>query len=119
MFALALARTLAVFQLEQDRSLEEAERRAIVARTRERLGRELSDRVAHYLYAVGLLLAEGSKGAGADGPVLRALAELDLSLEELRGFMLDGEATAQADPATGGATDRVGRPAGRSPVLSA
>ena len=46
------------------------------------------------------------------------LAELDASIEELRRFMLEGEATAQADVATGGASDRVGRPAGRLPVRS-
>jgi hypothetical protein len=44
-FPLALARALAVFQLEQDRLLEAADHRAIVARAHERLAHELSDSV--------------------------------------------------------------------------
>jgi signal transduction histidine kinase len=87
LFAVALARTLGVFQLEQDRKLEEAEHRAIVAQTRERIGRELSDRVAQHLYAVGLLLGDVASQTTADDPIHRALGELDVSLDELRRFM--------------------------------
>ena len=97
LFALGLARTLAVFQLEQDRTLEEAEREGIVARARERLGRELSDRVAQHLYAVGLLLGEAASRSGPDDPIHQALTELDASIDELRRFMQEGEAEARAE----------------------
>ncbi len=99
LFALGLARTLAVFQLEQDRALEAAERQAIVAQTRQRLGRELSDRVAQHHYAVGLLLGDAVGHTPADAPLRRALTELDVSLDELRRFMQDGEAEARHGPA--------------------
>jgi signal transduction histidine kinase len=98
-FALGLARTLAVFQLEQDRALEAAEHQAIVAQTRDRLGRELSDRVAQHLYAVGLLLGEAASKAPAEDPLHHAIAELDVTLGELRQFMQDGESAAGVQPA--------------------
>ncbi len=91
LFALSLARTLAVFQLEQDRSLEEAEHRVIAAQARERLGRELSDNVVQHLYAVGLLLEEVASREPADHQVHRGLAELDTSMSTLQHFIQDGE----------------------------
>src|SRR5581483_6812699 len=42
LFALGMARTLAVFQLEQDRLVEEAERWAMAVQARERLSHALS-----------------------------------------------------------------------------
>jgi signal transduction histidine kinase len=103
LFAVALARTLGVFQLEQDRTLEEAEHRAIVAQTRERIGRELSDRVAQHLYAVGLLLGPVAAQADADDAIHRALGELDVSLGGLRRFMQDSEADSRGQRAARGA----------------
>ena len=121
LFALGLARTLAVFQLEQDRALEEAEHQAVVAQTRARLGRELSDSLAQRLYAVGLLLGEAASRSAPDDPIHRALAELDASIDELRGFMQAGEAEVRADPATGSVAPPSSEPAvptGRRDSLS-
>lgn len=88
MFALALARTLAVFQLEQDRLLEEAERRAIIALARERLAHELSDSVIQRLYAVGLLLTGLASQLPPGDPIHPALRELDGSIAALRSAIL-------------------------------
>ena len=94
LFALTLSRTLAVFQLEQDRLVEEAERRAIAAQARERLGHVLSDNVIQRLYAVGLLLGGVASRLPTNDPIHTVLQELDESISELRTMILD----AQADP---------------------
>jgi signal transduction histidine kinase len=91
-FALALARTLAAFQLEQDRLLEEAERRAIVAGARERLAHELSDGVIQRLYAVGLLLGGLAAQLPPSDPIHTALRELDESIQALRSAILGPKA---------------------------
>jgi signal transduction histidine kinase len=88
-FALALVRTLAVFQLEQDRVLEEAERRAIIAQARERLAHELSDSVIQRLYGVGLLLGGLASQLPPSDPIHAALRELDESITALRTAILD------------------------------
>ena len=106
LFALGLARTLAVFQLEQDARLEAAEHRAIVAQARERLARELSDGVIQHLYAVGLLLGSAAVEAPADDPIHAALGELDTSIAVLRTALLDGEAAARVT--SGSATGAAG-----------
>lgn len=90
--ALALARTLAVFQLEQDRLLEEAERRAIIAQARERLAHELSDSVIQRLYGVGLLLGGLASQLPPSAPIHPALRELDESITALRAAILDAQA---------------------------
>jgi signal transduction histidine kinase len=97
LFVLGMARTLAIFQLEQDRLVEEAERRTIVAQTRERLAHELSDSVIQRLYAVGLLLGAQANQLPADDPLHSALGELDASISDLRTMLLDAEANPQPD----------------------
>lgn len=96
--ALALARTLAVFQLEQDRLLEEAERRAIVAQARERLSHELSDGVIQRLYAVGLLLGGVASQLPPGDPIHTALRELDESITTLRSTIIDPQAGSTPAP---------------------
>src|SRR6266540_3460971 len=91
-------RALAGLQLEQDRSLEEAEHRVIAAQARERLGRELSDNVVQHLYAVGLLLEEVASRDPADHQVHHALAELDTSMSTLQHFIQDGETVPSMPP---------------------
>jgi len=88
LLALGLSRTLAVSELEQDRAIEDAERRAIASQARERLARELSDGVIQRLYAVGLLLGQTAHGLPPDDPVHRALKELDASIEALRETLM-------------------------------
>jgi len=105
LFALGLARTLAVFQLEQDHALEAAERRAIAAQARERLAHDLSDGVIQRLYAVGLLLGDTARQLPADHPIHQALAELDGSIGTLRGAILDAQAQARAELAPNGVAE--------------
>lgn len=105
LFALGLARTLAVFQIERDRAVEAAERRAIAAHARERLAHELSDGVIQRLYAVGLLLGGTASQLPADDPIHLALGELDDSIRQLRAAILEAEAQAQADLSPAGGTD--------------
>lgn len=97
LFVLGMARTLAVFQLEQDRLVEEAERRAIVAQARERLAHELSDGVIQRLYAVGLLLEAPASQLPPNDPVHAALRELDVSIAELRAMLLEAQANPQPE----------------------
>jgi signal transduction histidine kinase len=89
LFAFGLVRTLAVFQLEQDRLVEEAERRAIAAQARERLAQQLSDGVIQRLYAVGLLLGGVASQLPADDPIHIGLRELDESITALRSLIVD------------------------------
>jgi signal transduction histidine kinase len=88
LFALGLARTLAVFQLEQDRLIEEAERRAIIALAHEQLARDLSDSVIQRLYAVGLLLGGVASQLPPDDPIHAGLRELDESITALRNLIV-------------------------------
>ncbi|MFN8526473.1 MAG: hypothetical protein U0821_25510 [Chloroflexota bacterium] len=104
MFALAIAQSMRVFQVESERALEDAESEAIRARARDELGKEISDRVAQHLYAAGLLLGEVVQSTPPDHPARRALAELDRSVDELRDFMLgksspNGEHPVDVGPA--------------------
>jgi signal transduction histidine kinase len=89
LFAFGLARTLAVFQLEQDRLVEDSERRAIAAQARERLAQQLSDGVIQRLYAVGLLLGGVASQLPADDPIHTGLRELDESITALRSLIVD------------------------------
>ncbi|MCC6179297.1 MAG: histidine kinase dimerization/phosphoacceptor domain-containing protein [Chloroflexi bacterium] len=97
LFALGLTRILAVFQLEQDRVVEAAERRVIAAHARERLAHELSDGVIQRLYAVGLLLSAAAQRTPVDDPLHTALEELDGSIQSLRESIVRAEADAQAE----------------------
>jgi signal transduction histidine kinase len=101
LFAFGLARTLAVFQLEQDRLVEDAERRAIAAQARERLAQQLSDGVVQRLYAVGLLLGGVASQLPADDPIHLGLRELDESITALRELIVargDQAGTRSAHP---------------------
>lgn len=89
LFVFGLARTLAVFQLEQDDLVEDAERRAIAAQARERLAQQLSDGVIQRLYAVGLLLGEVASQLPADDPIHLGLRELDESITALREMIVE------------------------------
>jgi signal transduction histidine kinase len=98
LFALGLARTLAVFQFEQDQLVEEAERRTIAAQARERLTHQLSDGIIQRLYAVGLLLSGAAGELPADDPIHVGLRELDESITALRELIVDrGHDTAKAE----------------------
>lgn len=95
LFAIGLARALVLLQADLDHEAAETARRLVEGRIRERLGRELADSVAQHLYAVGLMLGEAAQRQPAEAPVRRALAELDTSLDELRGFLTASEVAAR------------------------
>jgi signal transduction histidine kinase len=95
-FTLGMARTLAVFQIEQDRLAEDAERRAIMMQARERLATELSDSVIQRLYAVGLLLGNLAHQLPPNDPVHVGLRELDESIHALRAIIVDTQAEPES-----------------------
>jgi len=87
----ALLRSLEIFQVEIDRRVEEMERANILALERERIGRDLHDRILQQIYAAGLL-AEVLRGrCEADpsmGPILdQMLLALNRAIEDVRVYI--------------------------------
>jgi len=70
--ALAVVRSLELFEQETDRALAEGRRRELLLRERERIGRDLHDGIIQSIYAAGLHLEQ-------------ATAELDRSPDATRG----------------------------------
>lgn len=63
--AIAVVRTLELFEQETDRALAEARRHELLLRERERIGRDLHDGIIQSIYAAGLHLEEASATLGA------------------------------------------------------
>jgi signal transduction histidine kinase len=63
--ALAVIRSLELFEHETDRALAEARRRELLLRERERIGRDLHDGIIQSIYAAGLHLEQASAEVGA------------------------------------------------------
>lgn len=61
--ALAVIRSLELFEREIDRTLEEARRRELLLRERERIGRDLHDGIIQSIYAAGLHLEQAATEA--------------------------------------------------------
>ena len=70
--AIAVIRTLDLFEQETDRALATARRRELLVRERERIGRDLHDGIIQSIYAVGLHVEEAS--ASLDQPATDASA---------------------------------------------
>lgn len=89
---IALLRSIEVFQVEIDRRLEEMERANILALERERIGRDLHDRVLQQIYAAGLLaevLREQCTSSAPMSEVLdRILISLNRAIEDIRLYIL-------------------------------
>jgi signal transduction histidine kinase len=62
--ALAVIRSLELFEQETDRLLAEARRRELLLRERERIGRDLHDGIIQSIYAAGLHLEQASAEVG-------------------------------------------------------
>jgi signal transduction histidine kinase len=84
--AVAIILALDLFEQETDRALAEARRRELLARERERIGRDLHDGIIQSIYAAGLHLEEASASLGDDAvePRRRIRTVLD-ELERISG----------------------------------
>ena len=90
----AIVAALDLFEQETDRALAEARRRELLARERERIGRDLHDGIIQSIYAAGLHLEEataalGSDEEGARGRIRTVLAELDRISRDIRRTIFD------------------------------
>ncbi|HEX6140254.1 MAG TPA: ATP-binding protein [Candidatus Limnocylindria bacterium] len=87
--AVAIILALDLFEQETDRALAEARRRELLARERERIGRDLHDGIIQSIYAAGLHLEEASAALGPEaeaprGRISTVLAELERIGTEIR-----------------------------------
>jgi signal transduction histidine kinase len=92
--AVAIIRSLELFEHETDRVLAEARRRELLARERERIGRDLHDGIIQSIYAAGLHLERAAVdvGVSAPGAVRRigtVLAELNRITGDIRSTIFD------------------------------
>jgi signal transduction histidine kinase len=92
--AIAIILALDLFEQETDRALAEARRRELLARERERIGRDLHDGIIQSIYAAGLHLDEASAALdpSADAPRARirtVLDELERIGDEIRTTIFD------------------------------
>jgi signal transduction histidine kinase len=92
--AIAVILALDLFEQETDRALAEARRRELLARERERIGRDLHDGIIQSIYAAGLHLDEASAALDPSAEVPRArigtvLTELERIGDEIRTTIFD------------------------------
>ncbi|HEX2141955.1 MAG TPA: histidine kinase dimerization/phosphoacceptor domain-containing protein, partial [Candidatus Limnocylindria bacterium] len=92
--AVAIILALDLFEQETDRALAEARRRELLARERERIGRDLHDGIIQSIYAAGIHLEEAGAALdpGSDAPRARiqtVLHELEHISGELRRTIFD------------------------------
>jgi signal transduction histidine kinase len=84
--AVAVILALDLFEQETDRALAEARRRELLARERERIGRDLHDGIIQSIYAAGLHLDEASAALDSSAELPRARIRTVLSeLERISG----------------------------------
>jgi signal transduction histidine kinase len=92
--ALAVIRSLELFEREIDRTLDEARRRELLLRERERIGRDLHDGIIQSIYAAGLHLeqaaaeAEGAPAQTRDR-IGTVMAELNRITGDIRSTIFD------------------------------
>jgi signal transduction histidine kinase len=91
--ALAVIRSLELFELETDRALAEARRRELLLRERERIGRDLHDGIIQSIYAAGLHLEQASseigEGQRARERIGTVMAELNRITNDIRSTIFD------------------------------
>ena len=92
--AVAIIVALDLFEQETDRALAAARRRDLLARERERIGRDLHDGIIQSIYAAGLHLDEASAALDPAAEVPRArirtvLNELDRISNDIRATIFD------------------------------
>ena len=92
--ALAVIRSLELFERETDRALADARRRELLARERERIGRDLHDGIIQSIYAAGLHLEQASAEIGQEPDASRqrlgtVMGELNRITSEIRSTIFD------------------------------
>src|SRR3990170_2015472 len=92
--ALAVIRSLELFEQETDRTLAEARRRELLLRERERIGRDLHDGIIQSIYAAGLHLEQASAEVSAEQPKTRerigtVMGELNRITGDIRSTIFD------------------------------
>ena len=92
--ALAVIRSLELFEQETDRALAEARRREMLLRERERIGRDLHDGIIQSIYAAGLHLEHASAEIGDEPKTTRArigtvMGELNRITGDIRSTIFD------------------------------
>ncbi len=92
--ALAVIRSLELFEQETDRALAEAGRRELLLRERERIGRDLHDGIIQSIYAAGLHLEQASAEIGDEPGTIRArintvMGELNRITGDIRSTIFD------------------------------
>ncbi len=94
LIAVAIIVALDLFEQETDRALAAARRRELLARERERIGRDLHDGIIQSIYAAGLHLDEASAALDPAAEVPRArirtvLNELERISNDIRATIFD------------------------------
>ena len=92
--AVAVIRSLELFEQETDRALAEARRRELLLRERERIGRDLHDGIIQSIYAAGLHLERAASEADATpGPtrdrIATVMGELNRITNDIRSTIFD------------------------------
>ena len=92
--ALAVIRSLELFEQETDRALAEARRRELLLRERERIGRDLHDGIIQSNYAAGLHLEQasaeiGSEQSGTRDRIGTVMGELNRITGDIRSTIFD------------------------------
>ncbi len=92
--ALAVIRSLELFERETDRALAEGRRRELLLRERERIGRDLHDGIIQSIYAAGLHLEQAAAEAEAAPSRTRerigtVMAELNRITSDIRSTIFD------------------------------
>ena len=92
--ALAVIRTLELFEHETDRALADARRRELLLRERERIGRDLHDGIIQSIYAAGLHLEQASNELGTEREPARqrigtVMGELNRITNDIRSTIFD------------------------------
>ncbi len=91
--AIAVIRTLELFEQETDRALATARRHELLLRERERIGRDLHDGIIQSIYAVGLHVEEASAALDDATPARARLqtvmGELNRITGDIRSYIFD------------------------------
>ncbi|MGH2446006.1 MAG: sensor histidine kinase [Candidatus Limnocylindria bacterium] len=91
--ALAIIRSLELFERETDRVLADARRRELLLRERERIGRDLHDGIIQSIYAAGLHLEQAATEVGPESAsrerIGTVMAELNRITGDIRSTIFD------------------------------
>jgi signal transduction histidine kinase len=92
--AIAVIRSIELFEQETDRALADARRRELLLRERERIGRDLHDGIIQSIYAAGLHVEQASAEMDRDQGAVRdrlstVMGELNRITGEIRSTIFD------------------------------